>query len=76
MTKFLGEKGIKHQYWVCNQVDNYRFNRGELLNLGVKISSQSGSNYFALHDVDLLPLNKRLDYRFPRNSGIYHVSRP
>ena len=57
------------------QVDSHRFNRASLLNAGFLETSKLGYDYFALHDVDLLPLNPKLEYSYP-DSGPYHVAAP
>ncbi|BHF61122.1 Beta-1,4-galactosyltransferase 7 [Sparganum proliferum] len=81
MADFLTSKGVPHTFYVINQVDNYRFNRGMLLNVGVKesevmetqgavVSPHSqpvrlpASSMIALHDVDLLPLDRSLKYEY------------
>jgi len=51
-----------------------RFNRGSLINVGV-LEMDSDCDYIAMHDVDLLPLNDKLDYSFPA-SGPYHIASP
>ncbi|XP_063233017.1 beta-1,4-galactosyltransferase 7 isoform X2 [Bacillus rossius redtenbacheri] len=71
---FLKRQGINHQIYVLNQVDNYRFNRASLINVGFRISQQD-CDYMAMHDVDLLPLNPELSYAYP-GSGPFHVASP
>lgn len=44
---------------------NFRFNRAALINVGFIESRREGCTYMAMHDVDLLPLNKHLPYNFP-----------
>lgn len=51
-----------------------RFNRAALINVGFLESSNS-TDYIAMHDVDLLPLNEELDYGFPE-AGPFHVASP
>ncbi|CDW57221.1 Beta 1,4 galactosyltransferase 7 [Trichuris trichiura] len=60
---------------VVNQRDRFRFNRASLINVGFFESRLEGCDYFAMHDVDLLPLNLNLSYGFP-DTGVYHVSSP
>jgi len=49
--------------YVVEQEDEYRFNRGWLMNIGIVISrAVEGCSIFALHDVDLLPVDARLPY--------------
>ena len=54
--------------WVVEQTDEYRFNRGWLMNVGIAVSrALDGCGVFALHDVDLLPVDARLPYAtFPK----------
>ncbi|KAK1335889.1 hypothetical protein QTO34_003688 [Cnephaeus nilssonii] len=52
----------------------YRFNRAAPINAGFLESSNS-TDYIAMHDVDLLPLNEELDYGFPE-AGPFHVASP
>lgn len=52
-----------------------RFNRASLLNAGFLEARDNNCDYIAMHDVDLLPLNKDLYYGFP-DKGPFHVSAP
>ncbi|CAG0921942.1 unnamed protein product [Notodromas monacha] len=74
MNKFLRAQKIQHRFVVINQIDNFRFNRAFLLNVGFREAPPS-CTYFALHDVDLLPLNPDLSYGFPEH-GPFHVASP
>lgn len=56
-----------------NQVDELRFNRAGLINIGF-LASAPNSDYTIMHDVDLLPLNDRLDYSYPSMNGPNHIS--
>lgn len=51
-----------------------RFNRASLINVGY-MESGNDTDYLAMHDVDLLPLNEALDYGFPKE-GPFHVASP
>lgn len=51
-----------------------RFNRASLINVGY-LESANDTDYLAMHDVDLLPLNDALDYGFP-SDGPFHVASP
>ncbi|BES96152.1 Galactosyl_T_2 [Nesidiocoris tenuis] len=75
MVKFLAEQHVSHKIYVINQVDQYRFNRASLINIGYKIATAEGCDYIAMHDVDLLPLNPQLSYRYP-TAGLFHVASP
>ncbi|XP_021362091.1 beta-1,4-galactosyltransferase 7-like [Mizuhopecten yessoensis] len=74
MMKFLNNQRIPHTIYVINQVDDLRFNRATLVNIGF-IESHPDCDYIAIHDVDLLPLNPKLNYSFP-SEGPFHVSSP
>ncbi|KAG9490614.1 hypothetical protein GDO78_006110 [Eleutherodactylus coqui] len=74
MHQYLSDKKIRHHIFVVNQVDHYRFNRASLINVGF-LESGNDTDYIAMHDVDLLPLNPSLDYGFPEK-GPFHVASP
>lgn len=74
ITNFLELQSVNHQIYVLNQVDHYRFNRASLINVGFKYA-RNECDYVAMHDVDLLPLNKQLKYFYP-SVGVLHVSSP
>jgi xylosylprotein 4-beta-galactosyltransferase len=73
--RFLCDQHIRHQLFVISQVDPYRFNRGALVNVGFLLTENSSYDYIAVHDVDLLPVNHNLSYRYPAD-GPFHVSAP
>jgi xylosylprotein 4-beta-galactosyltransferase len=61
---------------VLHQVDTYRFNRGALFNAGVRECCPS-CDYYALHDVDLVPVHPRIRYDYPpHENAVYHLSGP
>lgn len=74
MHTFLNKKHIRHKILVVNQVDHLRFNRASLINVGY-MESGNDTDYIAMHDVDLLPMNEALDYSFPEE-GPFHVASP
>ncbi|XP_038626991.1 beta-1,4-galactosyltransferase 7 isoform X2 [Tachyglossus aculeatus] len=74
MHRFLSKKKIRHHIYILNQVDHFRFNRASLINVGF-LESGNGTDYIAMHDVDLLPVNEALDYGFPE-PGPFHVASP
>lgn len=74
MTNFLDSQNVSRKIFVINQVDSHRFNRASLINAGFLLSRDE-CDYLVMHDVDLLPLNPALDYRYPAGD-IYHVSAP
>ncbi|XP_033102897.1 beta-1,4-galactosyltransferase 7-like [Anneissia japonica] len=74
MHKFLNMQKIRHEFYIVNQVDSYRFNRASLLNIGF-MQAKKKCQYLAMHDVDLLPRNEKLSYRFDVvQKGPHHLS--
>lgn len=71
---YLTKKKVRHKIFIVNQVDNLRFNRASLINVGV-LESDNDCDYIAMHDVDLLPVNPKLDYSYP-TEGPYHIASP
>jgi predicted glycosyltransferase involved in capsule biosynthesis len=61
MEKSLSEEGIPYKIFIIEQADSKPFNRAKLLNVGFKESNDF--DYFAFHDVDMLPVDS--DYSFP-----------
>lgn len=74
MAAFLSKQGVPFHIFVVNQNDRYRFNRASLINVGF-LQVRDGYDYFAMHDVDLLPLNDNLRYEYPEH-GPLHISGP
>ena len=72
--QFLNRQRRRHQIWVINQKDEYRFNRASLLNIG-HLLTRASCDYLVMHDVDLLPENDELSYAYP-DKGPFHVSSP
>lgn len=71
MGRFLKAQGVAYRIIVVNQGDSYRFNRGALINIGYHVS-KAQCDYLVMHDVDLLPLNSKLSYRYPER-GEFHA---
>ena len=67
---FLHKQAVDHEVWVVNQADKFRFNRAYLINVGFQESS-SNCDYIAMHDVDLLPQNPGLLYKYPEKGPLY-----
>lgn len=75
LSRFLIEqKTVPFKIYVVNQSRKYRFNRGSLINVGYMLA-KNHSDYIAMHDVDLIPMNKNLTYPYP-SAGPYHLSAP
>jgi predicted glycosyltransferase involved in capsule biosynthesis len=62
MERVLQNDDIQYSIIIVEQADDKPFNRAKLLNIGFK-ESDTDSNYFAFHDVDMLPLDS--DYTYP-----------
>ena len=60
MEEFLGKEGIPFHIYIIHQADDKPFNRAKLLNVGFKESE--GFDYFAFHDVDMLPVDSDYSY--------------
>ena len=65
IANMLEEKNIEYSIYICNQVDKKPFNRGKLLNIAFKESVKHGCDYFAFHDIDMLPHPGADDYSYP-----------
>ncbi|XP_076338199.1 pantetheinase-like isoform X2 [Tachypleus tridentatus] len=74
MQNFLDEQKVKHKIFIINQVDQHRFNRASLINVG-HLQSREDCDYLAMHDIDLLPLNPALKYSYPK-AGPFHIASP
>lgn len=74
ITAFLTKQGVKHDIFIINQIDDYRFNRGQLINIGFLTAAKAGADYVAMHDVDLIPLNDDLSYAYPDDP--MHIAAP
>jgi beta-1,4-galactosyltransferase 4 len=66
LKQFVSHIHRRHPDWavlIIEQSDDERkFNRGALLNAGVRIAAASKFEYVIFHDVDLLPLKKIVPY--------------
>jgi len=60
MEGILKDQGIPFHIFVIHQTDDKPFNRAKLLNVGYKESEDY--DYFAFHDVDMLPLDSDYSY--------------
>lgn len=65
MPDFLLRKGVPfHIFFVEQSEDGRAFNRAKLLNVGYKLASLD-FDYFAFHDVDMLPVFDTVEYAYP-----------
>ncbi|CAK1540924.1 unnamed protein product [Leptosia nina] len=74
MYRFLQRQDIPFDIFVIQQKDSNRFNRASLINVGF-IYTKKKYDYIAMHDVDLLPMNDNLKYKYPE-FGPIHISSP
>ena len=75
ISRFLHRQSIDFEIYVVNQLDELRFNRASLINVGFLAAVRDGCDYMAMHDVDLLPLNDLLNYSYPGSGDRpFHVS--
>lgn len=72
ITKFISKQEIPFHIFCIQQLDDYRFSRGSLMNVGFLYTKEK-FDYIVTHDVDLLPLNPKLTYEYPPE-GIYHMA--
>lgn len=75
LSRFLTSQNVPFRIFILNQMDEFRFNRGGLLNAGFDhVSRHTHCDYVALHDVDLWPLNPGLDYHHPGDRVAKHLA--
>lgn len=76
ISDFLKDQNVDHRIIVLNQIDQLRFNRASLINVGWFEADRIGCDYMVMHDVDLLPLNRQLNYSYPERGVVRHISSP
>ena len=64
--EFLKNKEIDYTIFIAEQTDDRPFNYGKLCNVVVKEVGEE-YNYFAFHDIDMLPINDECDYGYPES---------
>ncbi|CAH0555439.1 unnamed protein product [Brassicogethes aeneus] len=70
---FLIKQNVDHDIFILHQIDFFRFNRASLINVGF-LATKDNYTYLAMHDVDLLPLNDNLLYKYPEMP--LHIASP
>ena len=60
MEEYLKKEKIPFHIYIVHQADDKPFNRAKLLNVGFKESEDF--DYFAFHDVDMLPVDSDYSY--------------
>lgn len=71
LSDFLTKKGIDHKIFICHQADNKQFNRGMIKNIAFREACKEGFDYFAFHDIDMLPEDDSCDYSFPGTHPVH-----
>jgi beta-1,4-galactosyltransferase 1 len=64
LAENLQKSGIDHQILVVEQEDGKKFNRGMVKNVGGKWAIDNGFDYMCFHDVDMIPVEGRVDYNY------------
>lgn len=75
MEEYFKGKDIEYKIFICHQADNKEFNRGKLKNVAFDIAQKEGFEYFAFHDIDLLPEDGSADYSYPEKYPVHLSSR-
>lgn len=70
ISEFLDGKDIDYTIVVCNQADDKKFNRGKLKNVAFDYAKKLGCDYFAFHDIDLIPEDDSCDYSYPEEGPL------
>lgn len=69
---FLDAQNVRYSIFVLEQVDDYMFNRGALLNAAANILAASDYDYYVFQDVDTLPkIGSGITYDFPEGHPIH-----
>ena len=71
LSNFLLKRKIEHKFFICHQADKKLFNRGKTKNIAFDIAKQEGFDYFAFHDIDMLPEDDNCDYSYPVKNPIH-----
>ena len=76
MTTYLSKSLVDFQIYIIEQkIDEKKFNRGMLLNIGFELARKEKSTVFIFHDVDLLPSEELIDYYIQKPSSPTHIAR-
>lgn len=67
MTKILTDQNINFKIYIAHQKDDEPFNRGKLLNSAFTEAIKDECDYFAFHDIDMLPIEGHADYSYPED---------
>ena len=64
LEQFFGERNIDFTCYVGHQIDDGKFHRSGTKNIAYLQAKQDGCDYYAFHDVDMLP-HDDCDYSHP-----------
>lgn len=64
MNEYLRQQEIDYEIWIIEQGNNKHFNKGLLVNAGFLLS-KSENSYFCEQDIDLIPMNNEISYKYP-----------
>ena len=70
LTEFLNERSIEHKFFIGHQDDDNLFNRSLMKNVPFIVAKEQGYDYFAFHDVDMLPEDDTCDYSYPKDHPV------
>ena len=74
LTEFLNERNIEHKFFIGHQDDDNLFNRSLMKNVPFIVAKEQGYDYFAFHDVDMLPEDDSCDYTYPEEHPVQIAS--
>ncbi|KDD73636.1 hypothetical protein H632_c1976p0, partial [Helicosporidium sp. ATCC 50920] len=75
LTPFLEEQKRKFDIFIIEQVDDYLFNRGALLNAATLLLQGSEYDYYIFQDVDTIPLaSGNVPYAYPGQAAPLHLT--
>ena len=67
--KYLKDRNIDFEIFVCHQVDDKLFNRGATKNIAAKHAFENGCDYIVWHDIDMIPEEGGgADYSYPADA--------
>lgn len=62
IVEYLTRNFINFEIFFTHQVDQHPLNRGALKNIAAKYAFESGCDYVAFHDIDMIPKNADYSY--------------
>ena len=74
MTEFLNNRNIEHKFFIGHQADDNLFNRSLMKNVPFIVAKEQGYDYYAFHDIDMLPEDDSCDYSYPEEHPVQIAS--